>query len=258
MSIIMPSYNTSKYIAKSIGSVLAQTYHNWELIIIDDCSTDDSVQVIESFKDERIRLLKNARNSGAALSRNYGLREAKGRYIAFLDSDDIWTESKLEEQLSFLKTNNYAFVYCDYRVCHNGKWEKYIRTAPNVLNKRKIYNYCYIFTSTVMYDKEQVGLIQIADLKKNNDYAMWIQALSKVKGFRQPKCMAFYIKHDNSISSGRKIRLIKHHFILWNVGIKKNKFVSFFLTINNLLFGVLKKAFYKKTIKENSQTVSLN
>lgn len=250
VSIIMPSYNTEKYIRDSIDSVIAQTYTNWELIIIDDCSPDNSNEIIESYKDPRIRLLKNERNSGAAVSRNYGLREAKGKYIAFIDSDDTWVKDKLEKQIKFIEDNDYAFVYADYRICLNGIWENVVRTAPNKINKRKIYNYCYFSTITVMYDVEKVGLIQIEDLKKNNDYAMWIQALSKVDAFRQPECLAYYIKHDDSVSSGSKWKLIKYHYIMWNQGLHKSKIISVILTINNLFHGVLKKIIYKENCAE--------
>ena len=111
VSVIMPSYNTGKYIGKSIESVINQTYSNWELIIVDDCSDDDTEEVVSVFKDERIKCFKNAFNSGAAISRNRALREAKGRWIAFLDSDDIWKPTKLEKQLEFMQCNNYFFKY---------------------------------------------------------------------------------------------------------------------------------------------------
>ena len=250
VSVIMPSYNTADYIAESIKSVICQTYSDWELIIVDDCSTDDTDTVVSSFKDERIRYLKNETNSGAAVSRNRALREAKGKYIAFLDSDDIWDSQKLEKQIKFIKEHNYAFIYCDYRICLNGVWENVIRTAPNKVNKRKIYDYCYFSTITVMYDAEKVGLIQIADLKKNNDYAMWLQALSKIDAYRQPECLAYYIKHGNSVSSGNKIKLIKYHFLLFRKGLGKSKFVSVVLTINNLFHGFFKKLIYKKKVRE--------
>ena len=166
--IIMPSYNSEKYIKDSIESVLSQTYPYWELLIVDDCSTDKTVEIIKSFKDERIRFFQNAVNSGAAISRNWALREAKGKWIAFLDSDDIWLPTKLEEQLKFMVENNYAFTYTDYRICNNGVWENYIRTTPNKVTYRKLFNYCYFSTITVMYDVNKVGLIQIGDLKKTN------------------------------------------------------------------------------------------
>ena len=182
VSIIMPSYNTEKYIRDSIESVLAQTYSNWELIIVDDCSTDNTEEIVKPFLcDGRIRFFKNAKNSGAAISRNFALREARGKWIAFLDSDDIWVPEKLEKQIKFMKDNNYAFSFTDYRICLDGKWMPYINTGPNIVNKRKMYNYCYFSTITVMYDKETVGLIQVADLRKNNDYAMWLKIIKKEK-----------------------------------------------------------------------------
>lgn len=249
VSIIMPSYNTAKYIEESVNSVLAQTYTNWELLIVDDCSTDNTMELLSNIHDSRIRVFQNEVNSGAAVSRNKALREARGRWIAFLDSDDLWVSDKLEKQIKFIKGNNYSFVYADYRICLNGVWENVIRTAPNKVDKRKIYDYCYFSTITVMYDVEKVGLIQIEDLKKNNDYAMWILALSKVDAYRQPECLAFYVKHENSVSSGSKWKLIKHHYIMWHKGLHKSAFVSMVLTLNNLFHGVLKKMVYKQKVE---------
>ena len=250
VSVIMPSYNTAKYIAASIDSVLAQTYKNLELIIVDDCSTDDTEAVIAGFSDERIRFYKNEKNSGAAISRNRALREAKGKWIAFLDSDDLWTPDKLEKQIGFMEKNGYHMSYADYRICQSGVWENVKRTAPNRMTLRKLYNYCYFSTITVIYDREAVGLVQIADLRKNNDYAMWFQVLAKTDGYRFPECLAFYIKHNDSISGGSKWRLIKHHYLLFRKGLGKSKFVSAVLTVNNLFHGVLKKMRFKEKIKE--------
>ena len=114
VSIIMPSFNTGKFIKETIDSVINQTYRNWELIIIDDCSTDNTNEVVKKINDSRIIYLKNEVNSGAAVSRNKALREAKGRWIAFLDSDDLWKNDKLEKQINFMKKNNYYFSYTDY------------------------------------------------------------------------------------------------------------------------------------------------
>ena len=250
VSIIMPSYNTANYIADSIKSIQAQTYTNWELIIVDDCSTDNSVEVIRSFDEPRIKLLKNEINSGAAISRNYALREAKGKWIAFLDSDDIWVPEKLEKQIKFMMDNNYSFTFTDYRICLNGEWMPYINTGPNIINKRKMYDYCYFSTITVMYEREKVGLIQIADIRKNNDYAMWLQAIEKSNAYRLPECLSYYIKHEGSVSSGSKIKLIKWHYKLFREGLGKNSIISFFLTVNNLIHGVWKKIHYKVYVDE--------
>lgn len=249
VSVIMPSYNSSKYIRNSINSVLQQTYKDLELIIVDDCSTDDTVDVIKSYDDDRIRFFQNKKNSGAAFSRNKALKEAKGKWIAFLDSDDIWVNEKLEKQIKFMNDNNYHASYTDYRICENNKWESCIRTAPNKMTYAKIINYCYIFTSTVMYDAEVVGLIQIQDLKKNNDYAMWLHLFKKTNGYRLNELLSYYIKHSNSVSSGNKLRLIKYHYELFRKELKKNRFISCILTINNLWHGTWKKIINKRKIR---------
>ncbi len=250
VSIITPSYNTARYIEDSIRSVLEQTYTNWELIIVDDCSTDNTDEIVAKYlSDTRIRYLKNPKNSGAAISRNYALREAKGKWVTFLDSDDVWVAEKLEKQLAFMKEHGYKFSYTDYRICLNGEWMPYIVTAPNYVNKRRLYNYCYFSTITVMYDREYVGLIQIEDLKKNNDYAMWFEIIKKTPAYRLPECLSYYIKHDDSISGGSKWKLIKHHYILYRKGLKKGRIASAFLTLNNLFWGVIKKIKYKEKIK---------
>lgn len=249
VSVIMPSFNTGEYIAASVESVLAQTYPNWELLIVDDCSTDNTTEVICRYQDPRIILLKNKTNSGAALSRNYALREAKGRWIAFLDSDDIWEPKKLEKQLRFMQENGYAFTFTDYRICLNGVWMPYINTGPDVVNKRKMYNYCYFSTITVMYDRGVIGLIQIADMRKNNDYAMWLQAIEKSDAHRLPECLSYYIKHDDSITGGSKLRLVKWHYRLFRQALGKNPVTAAVLTANNLVHGVWKKLHYRQPVE---------
>lgn len=249
VSVIMPSFNTGEYIAASVESVLAQTYPNWELLIVDDCSTDNTTEVICRYQDPRIILLKNKTNSGAALSRNYALREAKGRWIAFLDSDDTWEPKKLEKQLRFMQENGYAFTFTDYRICLNGVWMPYINTGPDVVNKRKMYNYCYFSTITVMYDRGVIGLIQIADMRKNNDYAMWLQAIEKSDAHRLPECLSYYIKHDDSITGGSKLRLVKWHYRLFRQALGKNPVTAAVLTANNLVHGVWKKLHYRQPVE---------
>lgn len=246
VSIVMPSYNCEKYIEASIKSVLSQTYTNWELLIVDDCSQDNTLKIIESFADKRIQLFVNEHNSGAAISRNIALAKAKGKWIAFLDADDIWLTTKLEEQLTFMVNKEYHFSFTDYRVSIDGSIDKYIRTGPNVVNYKKIKKYCYFFTSTVVYDSESVGLIQIKDLKKNNDYAMWIEALKKVSAYRYPKFLSIYNKHKNSISSEHIFKLVKWHYILFRNQCEYSRIHSALLTTRNLWYGFWKKVVYKK------------
>ena len=126
VSIITPVYNCAKFIAETINSVIAQTYINWELIIVDDCSTDDTENIVRSFQDQRIHYYQNVVNSGAAVSRNRALREAKGRWIAFLDSDDLWLPNKLDRQIKFMMDNHISFSYTNLGV---------IDEASNSLNR---------------------------------------------------------------------------------------------------------------------------
>lgn len=249
VSIIMPSYNTGKYIEDSIRSVLAQTHENWELIIVDDCSTDDTHSIVAAFADPRIRFLEKEVNSGAAESRNWGLREAKGKWIAFLDSDDTWEPEKLEKQIAFMEQNGYKFTCTDYRIQLNGEWLPYIYTSPNKITPFMMKNYCYFSTITVMYDREYVGLIQIENVRKNNDYAMWLRIIEKAPCYRLPECLSAYIKHEGSISSGSKLKLIKHHYIMWRVAEHESPIAACFLTVRNLFWGTIKKIVYKKKIK---------
>ncbi len=250
ISIIMPSYNTGAQIGDTIRSIQAQTYRNWELIIVDDCSTDDTDRVVASFVDPRIRYFKNEQNSGAALSRNRGLREANGRYIAFQDSDDLWEPEKLERQLAFMKEHGYAFTFTDYRIRYpDGSESPYIYTGPRKVRKWQVYCYCYFSTITVLYDREVVGLIQIEDIKKNNDYAMWFQAAEKTVMYRFPECLSWYCKRDVSISSGSKLKLIRHHYIMYRKALHKMVLPALFYTGLNLVCGTLKKLIYRERVE---------
>lgn len=259
VSVIMPSYNTEAYIKKAIESVLSQTYPYWELIIVDDGSTDDTDAIVNSFlKDSRIKYLKNETNNGAAVSRNRALREAKGKWIAFLDSDDIWHPEKLEKQIAFMVDNGYAFTYTDYRIQLNGKWLPYIYIGPNIINKRRMKNYCYFSTITVMYDSEKIGLIQIEPLRKNNDYAMWLKVIEKSSCYRLNECLSYYIKHDGSVSSGSKWKLIKYHYYLWRIAEHKGPLSSCLYTFRNLFWGIIKKIRYRVRIEGDEINVTLS
>lgn len=248
VSIIMPSYNTGQYISQSIQSVLNQTYTDWELIIIDDCSKDDTDEVISPYLlDSRIRYIKNETNSGAAVSRNRALREAKGKWIAFLDSDDLWEPDKLEKQVAFMENNGYRFSYTNYveideESTPNGKYV----TGPKRITKHGMYNYCWMGCLTVMYDAETVGLVQIEDIKKNNDYAMWLKVCKKANCYLLDENLAKYRKRSGSISNHGYVKLIKWHYRLYREAENKNTISSLVLTIRNLLFGVIKKIKYVK------------
>lgn len=248
VSIIMPSYNTAKFISETIESVLAQTYTDWELIIVDDCSTDNTGEVVESFlPDNRIKYIKNEKNSGAAVSRNRALCEAKGKWIAFLDSDDVWLPEKLEKQIAFMEKNDYHFSYTNYIEIDefsipNGR----VITGPKKVTRHGMYNYCWMGCLTVMYDAETIGLIQIADIKKNNDYAMWLKVCKKSDCYLLDETLAKYRKRGGSISNHGYTKLIKWHYKLYREAEKRDVVTSAVLMIRNLFWGVWKKFRYVK------------
>jgi len=245
VSIIMPSFNTGRFIGDSINSVLSQTYQNWELIIVDDCSGDDTDSVVGSYADSRIRFFRNEKNCGAAVSRNRALREAKGRWIAFLDSDDLWLPEKLENQIAFMEENNYHFSYTNYsEIGEDGAPLGRRVTGPKRITKTGMYNYCWPGCLTVMYDASVVGLIQIADIKKNNDYAMWLQVCRKADCYLLNEDLALYRKRSGSISRHGYVKLIKWHYILYRDAEDFNVINAIFNTVRNLLFGVYKKVRY--------------
>ena len=254
VSIIMPSYNTGRFIAETVRSVMAQTYTDWELIIVDDCSTDNTMDVLSTLchpernevesKDlaSKIRIFQNEKNSGAAVSRNRALREARGKYIAFLDSDDLWAPNKLERQVAFMERNGYAFTYTKYfEIDENGNSLGAVVGGPRHIGKIGMYNYCWPGCLTVMYDREVVGDIQIADIKKNNDYAMWLKVIRKADCHLLPESLAKYRKRTGSISNHSCIALIKWHYRLFRETENLNLMISLWNTSKNLFFGVYKK-----------------
>lgn len=257
VSIITPSYNTAAYIADTINSVLAQTYTNWEMIIVDDCSTDNTDSIVDAFlSDKRIKYLKNKKNCGAAVSRNYALREARGKWIAFLDSDDLWSPEKLEKQIAFMENGNYHFSYTNYEeIDEQSNVLGSIVTGPKKITKRGMYNYCWPGCLTVMYDAEYIGLVQVESIKKNNDYAMWLQVCKKADCYLLCETLARYRRgRSGSISTQKYSALIKWHYKLYRDCDRKNPCSSVILTCRNLLFGVVKKIAFVKNVKQEKIT----
>lgn len=246
VSIIMPSYNTGQFIAESIQSVRNQTNTNWELIIVDDCSIDNTDAVVASISDNRIRYLKMKKNSGAAVSRNYALRKAKGRWIAFLDSDDLWMPDKLEKQIDFMKKNGYVFSYTNYEeIDVSGKKTGLHVSGPKKITKTGMFNYCWPGCLTVMYDRNVVGLIQIENIKKNNDYAMWLKVCKKADCYLLDECLAQYRRgRPGSVSTHSIKTMISWHYRLFHEVEKQNAVASILNTGRNMVFGFYKKRRY--------------
>ena len=249
VSIIMPSYNTASFIAESIQSVLDQSYKDWELIIVDDCSPDDTDEVVKPYlSDERIKYLKNEKNSGAAVSRNRALRAAKGKWIAFLDSDDLWMPDKLKKQVSFMEKNGYHFSYTNYaEIDTEDKRNGITVTGPKRITRTGMYNYCWPGCLAVMYDRDVVGLVQIADIKKNNDYAMWLKVCRKAECYLLDEELALYRRgRAGSVSTHSIKTMIGWHYKLYREAEGQNPVTAVFNTGRNMVFGFYKKKRYVK------------
>ena len=249
VSIIMPNYNCEKFIEETISSVLAQTYENWELLIVDDCSTDSSVEIIKNYckNDDRIKLFINEENSGAAASRNWALREATGKWIAFLDSDDIWLPEKLEKQLAFMVKNEYKFTFTKYRqIDEQSQPLGKVVIGPSKISKRKMkYCCCYLGCLTVMYDAETVGIIQIDEsIRKRNDDAMWLKVRKFADAYYLDELLAAYRVRKGSISHQGKWSLVKYHYKLYRIGDNRNPISAFFCMIKNIAKVFKKKKKY--------------
>ena len=247
VSIIMPSYNTAAYIKKTIDSVISQTYQQWELIIVDDCSTDNTDEIVGSLlNDSRIRYIKNEKNCGAAVSRNRAIKEARGKWIAFLDSDDLWMPEKLEKQIAFMENHKYSFSYTNYEeIDEEGSSTGVKVTGPKRITKIGMFNYCWPGCLTVMYDAEKIGLIQIEDIKKNNDYAMWLKVCKKADCYLLDEFLAKYRKGRAGSVSTHSIRtMIGWHYKLFRSAEKQGIIKSLINTVRNLIFGFYKKKRY--------------
>lgn len=185
VSVIMPSYNASRFIAKSINSVLLQTYSNWELLIVDDCSKDNSAEIVRKFTDidKRMKLFLLEKNAGAATARNVALEYAKGQYIAFLDSDDVWYEDKLEKQLTFMRQNSYAFTFSNYYVMEeNGEKTGNVVRVPASLTYHQYLRNTIIGCLTVIIDRKQTGDFKMPLIKSSHDMALWLLIMKR--GFK--------------------------------------------------------------------------
>ena len=249
VSVVTPSYNCSAFIGETIESILSQTYRNWELLITDDCSTDNSRDIIEEYaaKDSRIKLLKLKENSGAGVARTNSIQAAKGRFMAFCDSDDRWYPDKLEKQLAFMQENDCYLSYTSYDVCsETGEIIGYVKCLNN-LTKSKILRDNGIGCLTAIYNAEKIGKHYMPKMRKRQDWCLWIDIISKIgvaNGFQ--KSLALYRDRANSISSN-KIEMLKYNYEVYHTFLKKNPAVAWFM----LIFKFIPYYFYKK-LKQKS------
>lgn len=245
VSIITPSYNVEKYISSTIDSVLNQSYQNFEMLIVDDMSTDNTCKIVNEYikKDKRIKLFVLPKKGGASEARNKALKEANGKYVAFLDSDDLWKPEKLEKQIKFMEENNIDFSYTDYEYMdHNGKLIDKKRVCPKKVSYFRMLLGDSIGCLTVVYNAEKVGKISIPKLNKRNDYALWCKALKKVKkGYKLNEILSVYRSSDSSLSSGKKASLLKYHYELHTKINEFNCILASFFTLTNIVNYIINK-----------------
>lgn len=249
VSIITPTYNCGRFIVDTIKSVLNQSYTNWEMIISDDCSTDDTRKIIDPYlhADSRIRYISNAKNSGAAVARNNALKEAKGKWIAFLDSDDLWQPGKLEHQIKFMIENNYHFSYHEYiEIAETGEELGVYVSGINKINKFKMFSCCWPGCLTVMYNREKIGLIQIENIRKNNDTAIWLKVIRMAPCYLLKENLALYRRRKGSITPPSLRKRIWAHYPLFRFAEKMNPISATLWTLLNVIGNAYKKTFYVK------------
>ncbi len=244
VSVIMPNYNGAKFIRQAVDSVLGQTYTNLELLVVDDCSTDSSLVILSEYKDERLRVIKNKVNSGAAISRNNAIKNARGRWIAFLDSDDKWHKDKLLKHIEFMCQNDLAFSFTNYLVVdENEKQTSIFCPSKDVYTYKEILKHCYVGCSTAVYDSNKTGKVYMpTNAPKREDFACWLQILKNHNGVCFHKCLTTYRITSKSVSSN-KLKMIKYQWRVYRKVEKIGFFKSIYYMMNWAVLGFFK---YKK------------
>ena len=243
ISIITPVFNSEKYISEFIKSIQFQTYKNWELLITDDCSTDRTCELISNYakRDKRIKLFKHKGNYGAGVARNNSIKHSKGNFIAFCDSDDQWVPTKLEIQIAFLKQNNLSFTYSAYDLINeNGRYLKTI-LPPKNLNYKMILRNNYVGCSTAVYDVKKLGKLFMPDIRKRQDWVLWIKILEVVgETIGVSESLVLYRVSRDSISSN-KISLLKYNFNVYKNELNFGFFKSFYMMLIFMYYYFKKK-----------------
>ncbi len=249
----MPNYNCAKYIAQTIESVLVQTYSHWELLIQDDCSTDDSLKIALEYavRDARIKVQVNEKNAGAAITRNNAIRRSQGVFLAFLDSDDLWLPEKLERQLTFMAMNHCYFSFSRYEhIDENGNSLGLQAKVIKHLSYRKMMMHCWPGCLTVMYKQDLSHKIYAQDIKKNNDHALFLQVLRHYKvGMGMNECLALYRVRKGSISRN-KFAVIKPYIVVMHKFEGHNLFIAYMCMLTHVFIKIFCK--YQKIRPERS------
>ena len=238
IDIILPNYNSSKFLKQTLNSIIMQTYKNWKLIIIDDCSDDKTKNILKKYlKDKRIKIFWLKKNNGAGFCRNYGIKKSKSPYVAFIDSDDVWKKNKLEKQIIFMKKNNFSFSYTNYETFGE---KKKIIIPPLRFDYKSFINNTSIGTSTMMVKRKELRNIKFTNSKICEDYYFKCKLLKRVKfAFCLNKFLTRYRIRHNSMQSSN----IKNIFWIWKINRDFNKLsiINNLTSIINISLNSIKK-----------------
>ena len=233
VSIITPCYNASLYLKETIESVLSQTLVDWEWIITDDQSTDESLKILKSYNDPRIIVIESAVNGGAGHARNQSLEKATGRYITFLDADDFWAPTFLEEMVAFMQNDKAELAYSNYARCdENLKPVIEDFKADTVVTFNNLLKTCRLSLLSSMYDSQRVGKEYFPEGSKREDHVMWLNLLKKVgTGKPYPKTLAYYRMHESSVSRNKR-NIIIDQYLVYKEHMKYSTVKSLYYTAN--------------------------
>lgn len=269
VSIITPVYNCSQYIRHTIESVLSQTYPDWEMLLVDDCSPDNSAEIIAEYaeKDSRIKYIKMPQNGGAALARNAGLEQAQGRYIAYLDADDIWLPSKLERQMEFMTANSVVFTCCDYeKIEADGTPLNKIVRMPKTITYEQLLRNTIIQTVGVIVDTYGIdrSLLIMPNVRRGQDSATWLQLLRNgVRFYGQNEVLAQYRRVPNSLSAN-KLNAVKRTWYLYRnvekLTVPKSLWClagwAWHASMKRIYLGKVSKNIYRELLPQKETTIS--
>lgn len=234
VSIITPAFKCSATIKDTFNSIVAQSFKDWEWIIVEDCSGDETYEFIQQLAkcDKRISVFKTNKNSGAAIARNIGIYNSSGRYIAFLDADDLWKPDKLKRQIEYMENNKYDFTFTDYDLLlKNGKIQKH-NIKKQFVTFKDLLKRNYIGCLTAIYNAEHLGKIYMPlDCEKREDHGAWLDITKKgINAYRLSEYLSMYRIGDNSVSSN-KIKMIKFQFLLYRKHLGFGALKSFWYTL---------------------------
>lgn len=246
VSIIMLSKDNGRYVAESVRSVIAQTYQNWELIFMDDSSKDDTIeQMMDLMQDRRIKVSKNVESKGSAASMNSALRDARGKYIAFLNVGDLWEPTKLEKQVAFMEEYGYAFTYTKYKyIDKDSKDRGDMMGGLKVVTHKDLIKCCWMGYLTVMYDAEKLGRFRVRNIHEHNDYALWMVVSEKADCYLLDECLASLRVEHSLYSPLPMFNKVRWRYEVFHTVEDLNPVVSAWLTIRNMIGGFVKKVKY--------------